>query len=505
MRFQRCSGILLHPTSLPSSFPIGDLGPGARDFVDFLESASQSIWQVLPLTPTGYGDSPYQSPSAFAGNTLLISPDELVRAGLLDAPDPMAISGGDPGRVDFQAAKAFKNSLLRSAFERFSGGGFADLAADYESFKTQNAFWLNDFAVFQTIKESEGERPWWEWPDRLKHREAHALGEVWESRSQDIDLHRFGQFLFHRQWSDLRDFANSKGVRIVGDLPIFVARDSVDVWVRPSDFKLDNELSPTVVAGVPPDYFSTTGQLWGNPIYDWYKMRDEGFPWWVARMRHSLGMFDAVRIDHFLGFSANYEVPASNSTAEAGQWVPVPGHDLFATLKWALGELPLIAEDLGHITDDVRRLRDEVGLPGMKILQYAWGGGPANEHLPHNYPRHCVAYTGTHDNATVAEWFEGFSASSLKSEVAKREFDFCLEYLDCDGDEVNWAMIRALYASVADTVVVPLQDVFGSGGGSRMNVPSTVGGNWHWRFRTGELKPDFSERLARLSEVFGRR
>ena len=504
MRFQRAAGILLHPTSIPTNHGIGDFGPGAFKFIDFLARSRQSLWQALPLAPTGYGDSPYQSLSAFAGNKLLISPEKLVEDGLIDPQFLQTVHSGIPSETDFGFASARKAKMLDEAFATYSSGRFEGIKAEFEDFKGSSTGWLDDFALFTVIKDSFGGGPWNRWPDRLKFRDRFALDEFSKSNEQKVERERFAQFLFHRQWRQLKGYANSKGVRIVGDLPIFVAFDSADVWTHPGNFKLDADLNPRVVAGVPPDFFSKTGQLWGNPIYNWYKMRDEGFPWWVERVRHALRDFDVLRIDHFRGFCANYEIPGGHATAEFGEWIPVPGHDVFNTLRWALGDLPLIAEDLGFITDDVRALLREFDLPGMKILQYAWGGGSSNENLPHNYSKHCVAYTGTHDNATAEEWFASFKESSVKSADAKIDFDYCLDYLATDESNVRWDLIRALYASVADTVIVPLQDVLGLGAEARMNTPSTVGGNWVWRFEDGALDDILAERLARLAEVYGR-
>lgn len=504
--FKRASGILLHPTSLPGEFGIGDLGPKAYEFVDLLVEAKQTYWQILPLGPTGYGDSPYQCFSAFAGNTLLISPkklvdDELLSAEMLDAKPEFPLH-----KVDFGAVYDWKNSILPQAYHAFRETTSVDLRGRFEAFNQENGWWLEDYATYRAIKAEQGQKPWYEWEDELKLRDPDALKQAAEPLYEKIQAEKFYQFLFFDQWAELKKYANSNGVKIIGDIPIFVALDSSDVWCNQSKFKLKEDGSPKVVAGVPPDYFSKTGQLWGNPIYDWEAMRADGFGWWVARVATTLKTVDVVRVDHFRGFAASWEVPGGDKTAEKGRWVEVPGRELFLTLNHSLGELPVIAEDLGVITPDVEALRDGFGFPGMRILQFAFGGDAKNHDLPHNYVKNCVAYTGTHDNDTTVGWWysQAGAGSTRDAKAISREHDHCLKYLDSDGSEIHWDFIRAVWASVADTAITPLQDVLGIGTGGRMNLPASTVGNWFWRYVDGSLKPEMIERLRELTETYGR-
>lgn len=506
MSFPRSSGILLHPTSLPGHFGVGDLGDEAYGFVDFLASSGQSLWQVLPLGPTGYGDSPYSSYSAFAGNTLLISPELLVKEGLLAASELKDTPTFQEEKVDFGKAIKFKNALLRKAFERFKEATDANIRARFEHFTRQASSWLEDYALFRALKDAQGGKAWNEWDARLAGRDAAALADARERLRDEIFAQKFYQFLFFTQWAALKSYCHEQGVMIIGDIPIFVARDSADVWMHPEEFKLDKDGNPLVVAGVPPDYFSATGQLWGNPIYNWDRMRAEGFSWWVERVRASLELFDVVRIDHFRGFAAAWEIPGRDKTAERGRWVEVPGRELFTAIKEALGELPIIAEDLGVITPDVEALRDDFGLPGMRILQFAFGGDAKNIDLPHNYIRNSVVYTGTHDNDTTVGWFNSVAGAGSTRDAGQveRERRFCLDYLNSDGKEINWDFIRALLASIADTAIVPLQDVLGLGTEARMNLPNTTEGNWAWRYRAGALDSEITARLKKLTQLYGR-
>ncbi|HEY0379516.1 MAG TPA: 4-alpha-glucanotransferase [Pyrinomonadaceae bacterium] len=506
MSFPRSSGILLHPTSLPGRFGVGDLGGEAHAFVDFLASSGQSLWQVLPLGPTGYGDSPYQCFSAFAGNTLLVSPERLAREGLLGAEDLARVPPFPEERVDFGKAIEFKNALLRKAFDRFRRSAESGLRASFEHFTHQASGWLDDYALYRALKDAQGGKAWNEWEPALARRDPATLAAAREHLRDAVDAQKFYQFLFFRQWAALKAYAHERGVLLVGDIPIFVARDSADVWMNPDQFKLDAAGNPLVVAGVPPDYFSATGQLWGNPIYDWDRMLQDGFRWWIERVRATLEIFDIVRVDHFRGFAASWEIPGGDKTAERGRWVEVPGRELFTAIKGALGDLPIIAEDLGVITPDVEALRDDFGLPGMRILQFAFGGDPKNLDLPHNYIRNCVVYTGTHDNDTTVGWFTSVAgAGSTRDEAQiERERRFCLEYLDSDGGEIHWDFIRAVLASVADTAVVPLQDLLGLGTEARMNLPNTTSGNWAWRYKAGALTEETGERLRKLTELYGR-
>lgn len=506
MTFPRQSGILLHPTSLPSKFGIGDFGDNAYKFVDFLASAKQTLWQVLPLGQTGFGDSPYQCFSAFAGNIFLISPEKLVEDGFLDKKDIINPPKFPMNKVDFGEVIKYKTALLKKAFENFRKTDDEEIAAEFRGFCHENQFWLDDYALFRAIKFSQEQKSWQDWDEDLKLREPKAL----EKARQELDLEdfaeKFYQFAFFRQWNQLKKYANENNVKIIGDIPIFIALDSADVWCNPTQFKLNEDGSPKVVAGVPPDYFSKTGQLWGNPIYNWDRMRNEGFGWWVDRVRHTLKMVDIVRVDHFRGFAASWEVPGGDTTAERGQWVNVPGKDLFNTLKWVFGELPILAEDLGVITPDVEELRDGFGFPGMRILQFAWGGDAKNIDLPHNYiPNSCV-YTGTHDNDTTVGWFNSVAGkgSGRSAKQIKKEKDFCLKYLRSDGKEIHWDFIRAVLGSVANTAIIPMQDLLGSGNDARMNLPASTSGNWQWRCGEKDFNEKLAKRLKDLVELYGR-
>lgn len=507
MNFPRASGILLHPTSLPGRFGIGDLGREAYAFVDFLVASRQSLWQVLPLGPTGYGDSPYQCFSAFAGNTLLISPQLLANEQLLSAEDLAQAPEFPADKVDFGWVIAYKNDLLRRAFQQFKRGGTNNmLRAELAAFVNRENYWLDSYALYRALKDEQGGAAWNKWPTEYANREPQALSEARRRLADAIEEQQFFQFLFFKQWSALKTYANDNGVKIIGDVPIFVAYDSADVWTQPEQFKLDARGNPLVVAGVPPDYFSATGQLWGNPIYDWERMRAEKFAWWVRRVRATLQTVDLVRVDHFRGFAACWEVPGGAETAVRGSWVNAPGREIFQTIREELGELPIIAEDLGVITPDVEALRDDFAFPGMRILQFAFGGDAHSQDLPHNYVSNVVAYTGTHDNDTTVGWFTATAgAGSTRDETQiLNERHYCRRYLHTDGREINWDLIRAVFASVADTAVVPLQDVIGLGTAARMNLPASTQGNWSWRYLPGQLTAAMGKRLADLTEIYGR-
>jgi 4-alpha-glucanotransferase len=492
----RSSGILLHPTSLPGAYGIGDLGPAAYRFVDELVAARQTYWQVLPLGPTSYGDSPYQTFSAFAGNPLLVSPELLVRDGLLDRAALRDVPALPAGKVDYGPVILFKQRLLAQALAHFEAHAPAGLGAEIERFAAEQSSWLADFALFMALKDAYGGRPWPEWDREIAARQPAALAHRRSQLAAGIRLHTYGQFLFFRQWMALKRYANKRGVRLIGDAPIFVAHDSADCWARPELFYLQADGRPSVVAGVPPDYFSATGQLWGNPLYRWDVQAATGYAWWIARLRTVLSLVDVLRLDHFRGFSAYWQVPATARTAEKGSWERGPGAALFAAAQEALGSLPIIAEDLGVITPDVETLRDHFGFPGMKILQFAFGSGADNPYLPHNYTRSCVVYTGTHDNDTTTGWF----ASATEKVRAHT-----LGYTGAHGKEdVVWALVRLALASAADTAVVPLQDLLGLGSAARMNQPGTRGGNWSWRYAEGTITPELIERLAALTVLFGR-
>ena len=495
MRFPRASGILLHPTSLPGRFGIGDLGTAAFEFVDFLSKAGQTYWQILPLGPTGQGNSPYSSYSAFAGNTLLISPERLADDRLLFASDIEAIPSFSNASVDFEKVSKWKTVLLATAFENFQATPNSPLREEFDYFCHLNAWWLDDYAVFCAVKDSYGRTPWFEWAAPLKLRDKDALEKTKSQLSREISAEKFFQYIFFRQWFAVKKYANDKGVSIIGDIPIFVALDSADVWCNQSKFKLNKDGSPNVVAGVPPDYFSKTGQLWGNPIYDWEAMLADNFNWWTARLAFALETSDVVRLDHFIGFARNWEVPGGDKTAENGKWMDVPGRQLFSVLRQRLGELSVIAEDLGSMTPDVEALRDNNGFPGMRILQYAFGGDADNRDLPHNYIQNCVAYTGTHDNDTTTSWYKS---------APKNVKTHCREYLRASGRDFYWDMIRALFASVAATAIVPAQDILGLDGDARMNTPATASGNWQWRLKEKDLSDEIAEKLLSLAKTYGR-
>jgi len=488
MDLPRSSGILLHPSSLPGPYGIGDLGAQAYRFVDFLVDSGCGLWQILPLGPTGYGDSPYQCFSAFAGNPYLISPELLLHDGLLIESDLADKPHFPASRVDFGLLIPWKLNLLQRAFDRYRSSP-ESLRAEFDSFCVENSSWLDDYALFMAVKDSCGSGAWSGWPEEVKKRQAQALAEARQSLSSATTRFAFYQFVFFKQWNALRKYANDKGVKIIGDIPIFVAGDSADVWANPKLFFLDDRGNPTVVAGVPPDFFSPKGQLWGNPLYRWEEHQRAGYAWWIERVSAALRLVDIVRLDHFRGFAAYYEIPAGAETAEHGEWKAGPGADFFRALGSALGdELPIIAEDLGVITPDVVAIREEFELPGMKILQFGFSG-PKDPFLPHNYVRNCVAYTGTHDNDTALGWL---------ATASNQEREFALRYLRSDGVDFAWDLIRAIWSSVAIFAIAPMQDVLGLGGEARMNYPSRLGGNWAWRMG----KEDMTERLAgRLREL----
>jgi 4-alpha-glucanotransferase len=507
MNFSRSSGILLHPTSLPGPYGIGDFGPPAYEFVDFLVAAGQGLWQVLPLGPTGYGDSPYACYSAFAGNTLLISPERLVSEGLLDRADlaPQSTSASTQ-RVDFGAVNELKDRLLRKAYERYTKTTDTALRSAFETFAQNEAHWLEDYALFRALKDAHGGVAWNEWEPSLIRRAPSALARARDQYHEEVEAQMFYQFLFFRQWFALKNYCNEREILIIGDLPIFVALDSADVWTNPEQFKLDKQGKPFVVAGVPPDYFSTTGQLWGNPLYNWDHMQDDGFEWWIERVRATFKVVDIARVDHFRGFAACWEIPGGDLTAERGQWVEAPGSELFMTVRKTLGELPIIAEDLGVITPDVVALREEFGFPGMRILQFGFSSDAKNIDLPHNYVPNVVAYTGTHDNDTTVGWFESVAGagSTRTAKQIERERRFCLDYLNTDGAEIHWDFIRSVLASVANTAIVPLQDLLGLGTEARMNLPNSTQGNWAFRFDSASLTDETGARLKHLTELYGR-
>ena len=502
MTFPRASGILLYPTSLPGRFAIGDLGGEAYRFADFLIAAGQTLWQVLPLGSTGYGGSPYACYSAFAGNTLLISPAQLFENGLISKSDLDNVPTFTEGSVDFEAAQRIKESILAKACDSYQNGGGAQLRGEFKSFVKENASWLDDYALFRALKRQRNETPWCEWEPELAQRNPTALECARKKLRDKIEAEKFFQFLFFKQWSLLKTYCNQRGIKIIGDIPMFVAHDSADVWTNRDQFKLNPDGTPAVVAGVPPDYFSETGQYWGNPLFDWERMRADGFRWWIERVRATLRTVDIARIDHFRGFVACWEIPGGDKTAERGRWVETPGRKLFDAIRSELGELPIFAEDLGVITPEVEQLRDECGFPGMRVLQFAFSGDSTNIHLPHNYPRNVVVYTGTHDNDTTVGWFHGVNTGSTtrSADEIENERNYCLEYLNSDGTQINWDFIRAAFASVANTAIVPLQDALGLGSEARMNMPNTNVSNWRWRFTEGALSDSLAERLKHLAQ-----
>jgi 4-alpha-glucanotransferase len=494
---RRQAGILLHPTSLPGRFGIGDLGPEADVFLDWLASAGQSIWQVLPLGPTGFGGAPYGMLSAFAGNPMLISPEVLRQDGLLKRGDLERAPRFGEDRVPFDLTERWKAGMLREVWERFPAHASPDLARRYRAFldSPEHRDWLPGWAMFAALKERYRGAEWRLWDPAVRHREPAALLEVASELRDEIEFHAFAQFLFYRQWDRLHDAARERGIEIFGDIPIYMPLESADAWENPHLFQLDEELNPVAVSGVPPDYFSETGQLWGMPLYDWHRHEADGFDWWIRRVRIELRRIDLLRLDHFRGFQAYWSVPADASDARRGHWEPGPDLRLFRALEGALGSLPLVAEDLGDITDEVRGLRDVLGLPGMRVLQFGLGH-PDSEHHPANVPEHSVVYTGTHDNDTARGWF-----LSMGTEERGR----VLADLGSDGREIHWELIRTGLETRAERAVAPMQDVLGLGSEARMNVPAVSEGNWGWRVRREALRPELADRMSALTDRTGRR
>jgi 4-alpha-glucanotransferase len=499
MRFPRTAGILLHPTSFPGRYGIGDLGEAAYRFIDFLIEARQSIWQILPLGPTGYGDSPYQSFCTFAGNPMLISPELLVAEGYLPAEAVATVPPFPPHTVDYGPVIKYKESLLAQSFDYFEANATAEQQAAFAQFCSAEAAWLDDYALFMALKSHHVEHEggvWNTWPTEIAQRQPEALAEWGEKLTRQITFRQYLQFLFYEQWFRLKGYANERGIKVIGDVPIFVAFDSADVWANQELFYLDETGAPTVVAGVPPDYFSETGQRWGNPLYRWHKMAEQNYAWWRRRLEMTFRQTDIVRIDHFRGFDAYWEVPASEPTAMVGEWIKGPGKPFFQAMRQQLGNLPLIAEDLGVITPEVRDLRDTFDFPGMKILQFAFGGAQENHFLPHNYDTpNCVVYTGTHDNETTRGWYEN---------ATDQEKDRVRRYLAVAGHDAAWDLIRLAFMSVADTAVIPLQDVMNLGNEARMNFPGKASGNWGWRYQPYQLTSQLALRLRELTEIYSR-
>jgi 4-alpha-glucanotransferase len=494
---KRASGILLHITSLPSRFGIGDIGPGACRFAEILKRACQSYWQILPLNPPARGSySPYYVMSSFAGNVCLISPELLCRDGLLTRDELKDIPRFSARQVNYPAVVACKRRLLARAYQRFAGRA---QQSSYEQFCRANAYWLEDFAAFSALRQHFGSQSWLDWPKSVRDRDKDELKAMSFKLRDRIDRQKFLQFVFFQQWQALREHCRQLGIRLIGDIPIYVSHDSADVWANPEIFKLSASKKPRVVAGVPPDDFSRTGQLWGNPVYDWASLRKRGYGWWVRRLKHSFGLYDIVRLDHFCGFVSYCEVPAGDGTAARGRWVPGPGAHFFGAIGRRLGPLPVMAEDLGIVTPAVKQLISQLGIPGTKVLLFAFGdSGGTSPYLPHNFVRNCVVYTGTHDTNTVRGWFEGQAGRAEKHRL--------LNYLgrSVSPPQVHWALIQLAMASVAELAITPLQDVLGLGAQARMNRPGTTRGNWKWRFMWEQLKPAVVNRLARLTNTYGR-
>jgi len=496
MRLARSCGVVLHPTCLPGPYGIGDLGPAAHEYLDWLARAGARWWQVLPLNPAGPGWSPYAATSTFAGNTALVSPELLIQDGLLEPSDLADMPQLSPFKVEFERVVPFKGALLQRAFQRFSKKSPAKVESAFAKFKEENARWLSDYSAFAALKRVHRGAHWHDWPEDLSlHRPAPLA--AWVGRHQrELLFEDFCQFLFFSQWRALREHARSLGISILGDVPIYIADDSAEVWANRELFQLDPRGRPLVVAGVPPDYFSETGQLWGNPLYDWDALEATGFAWWIARLRATLELVDAVRLDHFRGFAGYWEVPAGQKTAIKGRWVPGPGRRLFDAARAALGDLPLVAEDLGVITEDVIALRDGLDLPGMAVLQFAFSPSPRSTFVPYLLRRNMVVYTGTHDNNTTLGWYLG--------DASQQEKDYVRRYLGTDGHEVHWDMIRLALSTVADLAIVPHQDIAGLGGDCRMNTPATAEGNWRFRLTDWMLSEVLRNRFAQMTWLYGR-
>lgn len=497
MRFERSAGILLHPTSLPGKFGIGDLGYEAFNFINFLEAAGQKLWQVFPLGPTGYGDSPYQCFSAFAGNPNLISPEKLRDEGFLSEDDLKSVPKHKPSNIDYGTIINYKKDILRKAFENYKLNN-GRIQKDFEDFVEKNIEWLDDFSLFMAAKEYHNGIAWPDWDKDLVVRKSDSIKKWKEELSDEVIYQKFVQYIFNKQWQNVKTYANGKGIKIIGDMPIFVAYDSSDVWANNKIFTLDKEGKLESVAGVPPDYFSKTGQLWGNPLFIWEEMEKDDFKWWRSRFSKLFDVVDIVRIDHFRGFDAFWKIPGNAETAVTGKWVKAPGEKLFNTLKKYLGDLPILAEDLGVITKSVEALRDKFGFPGMKILQFAFGTGMERKFLPHNYIQSCVVYTGSHDNDTTRAYFE------KEKKTGKDVYEHAQKYLDYYDDDILLKLIKTAYASVADMVIIPMQDILNLGTEARMNFPGKPGGNWTWRFKWEQVPDYLAASYKKLTDLYER-
>jgi 4-alpha-glucanotransferase len=495
MKNKRSSGLLLHITSLPGKYGIGTMGKEAFAFVDFLEKAGQKIWQILPLGHTGYGDSPYQCFSAFAGNPLLIDLDLLVKNGFLANPDLPKDKNFNDDNVDFGRVFTYKYPILRKAFKRFKENQNQKVKEDYRQFVEESRIWLDDYAFFMALKDHFGGKSWSQWNNDIKTRQDDAMASYRYELDNEIKFYYFVQYAFYTQWQALKKYANQKGISIIGDIPLYVAADSSDAWANTHLFDYDKDLNPITVAGVPPDYFSVTGQLWGNPIYKWDVHKQDGFAWWIERVKANLVLYDTIRIDHFRGLAAYWAVPFGAETAINGQWIDAPGKELMRAIINALGDAPIIAEDLGVITPDVEELRDGFNLPGMKILQFAFDSGEENDFMPHTFVKNCVVYTGTHDNDTTLGQYK-----SVKPEDRKQMKDyFCL-----DPKDPAWSFVKLAWSSVADVAIAPLQDILRLGGHARMNFPGKAAGNWMWRFKKQDLKTQHAKELLKITKLYGR-
>lgn len=492
----RQSGILVHPTSFPSPYGIGDLGKGAYDFIDFLKESGQTLWQCLPLGHTGFGDSPYQAFSAFAGQPLIISPERLIDWELLTLEDLPPHPEWDNTHVDYGPLIEFKTALLKKAHENFLSTPVVSLLDEFRTFCLDNSAWLPDYALFMTLKEVHEGKPWTEWDLTYRFPNTAVKNAALKEFEETVHYYQFIQYVFFKQWQELRNYAHDNGIQIIGDIPIFVSTDSADVWAHKELFQLDKDGYPTVVAGVPPDYFSATGQLWGNPLYDWDAHKKENYKWWISRITYQLTMTDMLRIDHFRGFEAYWAIPYGEETAVNGKWIKGPGHDFLRHITEAFnGSLPIIAEDLGVITPSVEDLRDTYHFPGMRILQFAFDDIRDNNYLPHHYIENCVCYTGTHDNDTTVGWYQ---------QAAPQSQDRVRRYMNCDGNNVAWDFIRLAMGSVARYALFPLQDIFGLDSSGRMNTPGTSMGNWAWRYEDNQLNSGTAAYLKELSGLFGR-
>jgi len=504
---ERSSGILLHPTSLPGPHGVGDLGPEAHRFIDFLARAGQRYWQMLPVGPLGGGASPYDSPSAFAGSPLLLSLEVLRERGLLEHSeigDPRAFASSR--NAHYAAAIRYRERRLRRAFARFQARLGEGERAELARFVEQENHWLPDYTLFRALKSARGGAPWTTWPSELKRRETGAMEHARRELDAEVRYHEFLQFEFARQWSTLRGHANSRGIKLLGDVPMFVAHDGSDVWAQQGIFQLDEHGERRVVAGVPPDYFSADGQRWGNPLYDWSVLRETGYAWWMSRFKSTLERFDALRLDHFIGFHRYWEIPSHSESAKDGRFIGVPGEDFFARVESTLGHLPFIAEDLGLVTPEVGALRDRFGMPGMRVLEFAFVDANSRDYQPHRFPRGSVVYTGTHDNDTVVGWLSAHERARVEHDAPslRAERERALAYAGSDGREPHWDMVRLALASVANTAIFPLQDLLGLGTEARMNVPGTASGNWEFRALSHEINPELAERMRALCESYER-